>query len=179
MRAARALAMNVSDADAGPTTLTSAHESVTNKLKNARAMNSKPSRKRGLEATRRTTWLTPCEGRIAPRSPSCFIARDCKTSPAVAQATITPMPAQACALLNLAPASTIQCDRRAMAMPRRMRLRSVGRPARDNADPYGDQRNAQPVRRRDIFMQEDLAQRGHEDVAQGSRRQDIREIGPR
>ena len=82
--------MNVNDAAAGATRLTSPHDNANNKLKNAAAIAVTPRKKFEFERIRPITLHNPDRRNNACTSPTCFIARASNTSPTTeASATAT------------------------------------------------------------------------------------------
>src|SRR5712691_1373313 len=79
--AATAFAINVREAAAGATRLTSPQESANNRLKKAAAMLATAKKKLGLLSVRAITLARPTRRRRAPTSPTCFMACDRSTSP--------------------------------------------------------------------------------------------------
>src|SRR6202021_1712967 len=73
--------MNVSDAAAGATRLTSPHDSANSRLKKATAIAATPRKKFELPSTLPSTVHRPERSHRSCTSPTCFMARARSTSP--------------------------------------------------------------------------------------------------
>src|SRR6266576_900282 len=90
--AANAFPINVSEAAAGATRLTSPHDKANSRLKKATAIAVTPRKKLEFDSTRPTTVHTPERFTIACTSPTCFIARAIRMSPTTEKNTTTRIP---------------------------------------------------------------------------------------